>query len=120
MKKIIVAILLAMFLVGCGSAAPEPAAVIEEPEVISVSEEGENMSRTQVYYCKVAAKDEEMITLESEGVTYKIAVKGNEWVQEGDKLLLECRDDALEEESEGTYLVTKGLLSKLEKNEKGN
>ena len=42
-------------------------------------------------------------------------VEGNEWVREGDKLLMECKYDALEEEAENVYFVTDGLLSKLER-----
>ena len=78
------------------------------------------MSRTKVHVCEVISIDKDMINLEEDGVIYKITVKNNEWVSEGDTLFMECRDDALEEESMNTYIVTEGLLSKIENSVKGN
>ena len=126
MKRVIVAImLLAMVLVGCGSAAPEAAVAAEPVEVADTSEnnvveENDNMGKTEVHYCKVTKIENDRIVLEDKDVTYKMAVEGNEWVQEGDMLLLEFSTFAVEEESENTFYVADGLLSRVEKNEKGN
>ena len=78
------------------------------------------MSRTKVHVCEVISIDKDMINLEEDGVIYKITVKNNEWVSEGDTLLMECHDDNLKEESTNIYTVTEGLLSKLENSVKGN
>ena len=111
-KTIIAAAVLSAFLVGCGSSqTPVAADYVEVTESGIATDEGEEMSNTRVYYCKVEAIDEKYVTLKSEEATYKISVKGNEGVWVGEDLILECREDAFEEESEGTYLVKEGLLA---------
>ena len=86
--------------------------ITEERIVIN---KGTAANKSKVHLCEVTEIDEKEIWLSEEDMIYRIPVEVNEWVRECDKLLMECKDDALEEEAENVYFVTDGLLSKLER-----
>ncbi len=86
--------------------------IIDERIIIN---KGTADNKPKVHICEVTKIDEKGIWLTEEDMIYRMHVEGNEWVREGDKLLMECKDDALEEEAENVYFVTDGLLSKLER-----
>ena len=86
--------------------------ITEERIVIN---KGTAANKSKVHLCEVTEIDEKEIWLTEDGMIYRMHVEGNEWVREGDKLFMECKDDALEEEAENVYFVTDGLLSKLER-----